>query len=103
MKSRGVKRANADFAKCGFAGFHRAKKASRTRSKNDHIKTPTHSLRHRFCESALLQVWVLDITENKEVAENTELKKQQEIGTIVAILWLGTRYYAARRKRKEKL
>jgi len=35
-----------------------------------------------------LQVRLLDITENKQVAENTELKKQQEIGTIVAILWL---------------
>src|ERR1700747_2296819 len=72
-----------------FAGFRRAKKASRTRSKNDHIKTPTHSLRHRFCESALLQVWLLDVTENKEVAENTELEKQQEIGAVTSILWQG--------------
>jgi hypothetical protein len=36
-----------------------------------------------------LQVWLLDITENKEVAENTELEKQQEIGAVTSILWQG--------------
>src|ERR1700747_531850 len=61
-----------------FAGFRRAKKASRPRSQNDHIKTPTHSLGHRFCESALLQVWLLDITENKEVAEKKSLKSKRK-------------------------
>src|SRR5258708_3188454 len=58
---------NDRHAPAAFSGFCGAEKSRSTRPEDQHVRAPGHQIVSSSMRRALLQVWALDVTENREV------------------------------------